>query len=97
MRICVTVDPNVATAIHKAQPMPAIAVDLLELLDSEGLTLEPVHLGSGDPELARAMIDAAAEAGCDTVKFQSWRPEKLVVGFPDVNQGVHHGSTAHFE
>jgi sialic acid synthase SpsE len=29
------------------------------------------------------MVDAAAAAGCDTVKFQSWRPEKLVKSFPD--------------
>ena len=39
------------------------------------------HLGNLD--IACAMIDAAADAGCDTVKFQSWRPEKLVKSFPD--------------
>lgn len=37
----------------------------------------------GDLALAKAMIDAAADAGCDTVKFQSWRPEKLSKDFPD--------------
>src|SRR5262245_42935793 len=37
----------------------------------------------GDLNIARAMVDAAAAAGCDTVKFQSWRPEKLVKSFPD--------------
>lgn len=37
----------------------------------------------GDLELAKAMVDAAVDAGCDTVKFQSWRPEKLVRHFPD--------------
>ena len=37
----------------------------------------------GDLNIARAMIDAAAAAGCDTVKFQSWRPEKLAPSFPD--------------
>lgn len=37
----------------------------------------------GDLALAKAMIDAAADAGCDTVKFQSWRPEKLSRDFPD--------------
>lgn len=37
----------------------------------------------GDLPLARAMIDAAVAAGCDTVKFQSWRPEKLAASFPD--------------
>jgi N,N'-diacetyllegionaminate synthase len=39
------------------------------------------HLG--DLNIARAMVDAAATAGCDTVKFQSWRPEKLVKSFPE--------------
>jgi N,N'-diacetyllegionaminate synthase len=39
------------------------------------------HLG--DLNIARAMVDAAADAGCDTVKFQSWRPEKLVKSFPE--------------
>lgn len=39
------------------------------------------HLGNLD--LAKAMIDAAVEAGCDTIKFQSWRPERLVRSFPD--------------
>jgi sialic acid synthase SpsE len=39
------------------------------------------HLGNLD--IARAMIDAALAAGCDTVKFQSWRPEKLAAAFPD--------------
>lgn len=42
----------------------------------------------GDLDLARAMVDAAAEAGCDTVKFQSWRPEKLVCSFPDYEAAV---------
>lgn len=39
------------------------------------------HLGNLD--LAKAMIDAAADAGCDTAKFQSWRAEKLSPSFPD--------------
>ncbi len=32
---------------------------------------------NGDIELAKRMIDAAAEAGCDCVKFQSWSAESL--------------------
>jgi sialic acid synthase SpsE len=39
------------------------------------------HLGQLD--LAKAMVDAAVQSGCDTVKFQSWRPEKLSRSFPD--------------
>ena len=39
------------------------------------------HLG--DLNIARAMVDAAMAAGCETVKFQSWRPEKLTRAFPD--------------
>lgn len=32
---------------------------------------------NGNVEVARQMIDAAAEAGCDCVKFQSWSAESL--------------------
>ena len=32
---------------------------------------------NGDIEAAKRMIDAAAEAGCDCVKFQSWSAESL--------------------
>lgn len=32
---------------------------------------------NGNPEVAKRMIDAAAEAGCDCVKFQSWSTESL--------------------
>ena len=35
----------------------------------------------GDMGLAKAMIDAAHNAGADTVKFQSWRPEALSPSF----------------
>lgn len=31
----------------------------------------------GDIEIAKAMIDAAADAGADYVKFQHWQPESL--------------------
>ena len=51
------------------------------------------HLGNLD--LARAMIDAAAAAGCDTVKFQSWRPEALAPSFPDYEAAfARHSRTA---
>jgi N,N'-diacetyllegionaminate synthase len=42
----------------------------------------------GDLNIARAMVDAAAAAGSDTVKFQSWRPEKLAKSFPDYDAAV---------
>ena len=32
---------------------------------------------SGKVEIAREMIDAAKECGCDAVKFQSWSAESL--------------------
>lgn len=32
---------------------------------------------NGNPETAKKMIDAAIEAGCDCVKFQSWSAESL--------------------
>lgn len=32
---------------------------------------------NGDPELARRLIDAAAEAGADAVKFQTFKTEKI--------------------
>jgi N,N'-diacetyllegionaminate synthase len=37
----------------------------------------------GDMAIAHSMVDAAAKAGADTVKFQSWRPEKLAKDFPN--------------
>lgn len=33
---------------------------------------------NGDPKLARQLIDAAADAGADAVKFQTFTPEELV-------------------
>jgi N-acetylneuraminate synthase len=33
---------------------------------------------NGDMDLAKKMIDAAKECGCDAVKFQSWTPESLI-------------------
>jgi len=51
------------------------------------------HLGNQD--IARAMIDAAVDAGCDAVKFQSWRPEKLTPSFPDYEAAfARHSRTA---
>jgi N,N'-diacetyllegionaminate synthase len=35
---------------------------------------------NGDPDLARRLVDAAAEAGADAVKFQTFRTEALVSG-----------------
>lgn len=32
---------------------------------------------NGNPEIAKRMIDAAVDAGCDCVKFQSWSVESL--------------------
>ena len=34
---------------------------------------------NGDPELARKLIDAAAEAGADAVKFQTFKADRLMV------------------
>ncbi len=33
---------------------------------------------NGDMDLAKQMIDAAKDCGCDAVKFQSWTPESLI-------------------
>lgn len=32
----------------------------------------------GEPELAHRQVDVAADSGCDAVKFQAWRTERLV-------------------
>lgn len=37
----------------------------------------------GDMALAKAMIEGAAKAGVDVVKFQSWRADSLRKDFPD--------------
>jgi len=37
----------------------------------------------GDMAVAEALVRAAAEAGVDTVKFQSWRADRLRPDFPD--------------
>jgi N,N'-diacetyllegionaminate synthase len=45
----------------------------------------------GDPEVAHQLVDAAADAGADAVKFQTWITEKLArpgarkAGYQDVN------------
>lgn len=57
----------------------------LTLLDSTviGTSEKPYFVAevnsshNGDVEVAKAMIKAAAECGCDCVKFQSWSPETL--------------------
>lgn len=40
---------------------------------------------SNDDSLARRLIDIAAEAGCDAVKFQTYRPEKVYVPNPGMS------------
>jgi N,N'-diacetyllegionaminate synthase len=39
------------------------------------------HLG--DMDLAQRMIDAAAKAHVDVVKFQSWQADRLIASYPD--------------
>jgi N,N'-diacetyllegionaminate synthase len=53
---------------------------------------------NGDPDLARRLVDAAADAGADAVKFQTFRAGELVTGsarmaaYQRTNLGVEAGS-----
>ncbi|MFT7618906.1 MAG: N,N'-diacetyllegionaminate synthase [Planctomycetota bacterium] len=49
----------------------------------------------GDLDLAFAMIDAAAEAGADAVKFQTYRAEDLVLDSVDHFEVIRHGELGH--
>ena len=42
---------------------------------------------NGDIRLAKKLIDAAAEAGVDSVKFQTWKTELLVT--PDAQMAEY--------
>ena len=53
------------------------------------------HLG--DMTIAKAMIDAAAEAGANTVKFQSWQAKMLTKDFPNYEKTfTRHSKTGLF-
>ncbi|MFH1933642.1 MAG: N-acetylneuraminate synthase family protein [Pseudomonadota bacterium] len=52
---------------------------------------------NGDMDLARHMIKAAKECGCDAVKFQSWTPDSLVAQEEyDRNQKYEDSPKKHF-
>lgn len=52
---------------------------------------------NGEMALAREMIDAAKECGCDAVKFQSWTPESLIAREEyDRNQKYDDSPKKHF-
>jgi sialic acid synthase SpsE len=52
---------------------------------------------NGDMDMARKMIDAAVECGCDAVKFQSWSPDSLVSREEyDRNQKYNDSAKKHF-
>ena len=46
---------------------------------------------NGDMKLARAMIDAAADAGADAVKFQNYRTENMVIDRKQTYQYISRG------
>ena len=49
-------------------------------INSQPLIIAEIGINhNGDVELAKKMIDAAAEAGADVVKFQTFSPERLYV------------------
>lgn len=52
---------------------------------------------NGDMSLAKKMIDAAVECGCDAVKFQSWTPKSLIAKEEyDRNQKYNDSAKKHF-
>lgn len=52
---------------------------------------------NGDMQLAKKMIDAALECGCDAVKFQSWTPDSIVSKEEyDRNQKYNDSAKKHF-
>ncbi len=52
---------------------------------------------NGDMALAKEMIAAAKDCGCDAVKFQSWTPESLIAREEyDRNQSYDDSPKKHF-
>ena len=47
---------------------------------------------NGDMDLAKSMIDAAYDSGCNAVKFQSWTPESLICEQEYNNNQVYNDS-----
>lgn len=47
---------------------------------------------NGDMHLAKKMIDASIECGCDAVKFQSWTPDSLISELEYKNNQVYNDS-----
>ena len=52
-------------------------------MDSVMIIAEAGVNHNGDFNLAKQMVDAAKEAGVDYVKFQTFRPKKLVSKFAE--------------
>jgi N-acetylneuraminate synthase len=48
----------------------------------------------GNPEWARKLVDAAADAGADGVKFQCFTPEQMIDSGTMIEQGPWHGWNA---
>ena len=52
---------------------------------------------NGDMNMARNIIDAAIDCGCDAVKFQSWTPDSIVSKEEyDRNQKYNDSAKKHF-
>ena len=52
---------------------------------------------NGDMDLAKQMIDSAAECGCDAAKFQSWTPNSLISSAEySANQKYNDSPKKHF-
>ncbi|MGH2477437.1 MAG: N-acetylneuraminate synthase family protein, partial [Candidatus Limnocylindrales bacterium] len=67
-----------AAAILRARPVAPIVVDGHEVGGSRVFVIAEAGVNhDGDLGLARRLIDAAADAGADAVKFQTFVPEEL--------------------
>ena len=68
-----------ADAALRTRPVPSVAVGGRTIGSASCFVIAEAGVNhNGRPELAERLIDAAAHAGADAVKFQTWNTEALV-------------------